>query len=110
MNLLEMTAHGFVERHRAGNPTLVLDADSLWESYADDFATHASVNDRPLSRGQLFRQLKAAGMRRFRSGAKNASGKRPYLYRIAPIQRSRRRGRIVDAVHAPSMLGDDWVA
>lgn len=99
----DLSAAGFVSRLRTENAALVLDVQGVWESYVDDYADHGSANDRPLTRNQLFRQLRAAGMRRFRSGARDGSGKRPYLYRLAsPGRRGRRPGRSVDGVHVAS--------
>lgn len=64
-------------------------ADAVWEDYSFSyFAEYAGPNDEPLSRGQFFRQLKIAGIKRTRSGARNQVGKRPYVYKLV------RRGRL----------------
>lgn len=96
-NGVDLSAAGFVGRLRAESPRIILDAEGVWNFYVDDFSEYGSANDQPLTRCQLFRQLRQAGLRRFRSGAKTASGKRPYLYRLTSPGRPRRRpGRTVD--------------
>jgi hypothetical protein len=91
------SAVGFVSRLRDEDPRGIWAAIGVWEEYVDYFADHAGPSDRPLSRAQLFRQLRSAGMQRFRSGARDAYGKRPYLYKLTSSGRpSKRRGRIDD--------------
>jgi hypothetical protein len=92
------SATGFVSRLKAQDLRGVWTAPEVWEEYAFFFAECAGPNERPLTHSQLFRQLRSAGMRRFRAGAKDPGGKRPYLYRIAsPGRPSKRRGRCGDA-------------
>jgi hypothetical protein len=109
------SAFGFVSRLRAEYPRGIWDAVGLWDEYAVHyFGEHAGPHHRPLSRAQLFRQLRSAGMRRFRAGAKDPTGKRPYLYRISsPGRPCKRRGRIADprplGVDAQRFSSDSWV-
>lgn len=101
----------FASQLKREDPHGVWDAPQLWELYAADFGSCASASQRLLSNAQFFRRLGAVGIRRYRAGAKDHRGKRPYFYRLASTQRPRRRpGRIIDAVHAPSTVVDDWVA
>lgn len=74
-------------------------ADSIWEDYSfGHFAEYAGPHDQPLSRGQFFRQLKIAGVKRTRSGTKDQSGKRPYVYQLVTRWRPRKNvGRSWDA-------------
>lgn len=90
-------AAAFVLQLRSECPDIIMDAPGVWHFYADYYANHVHENDRPLTRSQLFRQLRSAGLHRFRSGARDSeSGKRPYLYRLASPKRPRRRPQNVD--------------
>ena len=90
----DASAPAFVDHCAREMPYQIWDAGGLWFEYADWFANFSSDVTRPLTRSQFFRQLKGTRIRRFRSGAKDERGKRPYLYRLAS---SKRPGRIVDA-------------
>jgi hypothetical protein len=74
-------------------PWVRADTDGVWRRYVDDFAEYAGPKDVPLTRNQLFRQLGAMGIKRFRSGKKDNRGKRPYLYQLVMRGRPRRRPR-----------------
>lgn len=78
------SAFGFVAAAaREGSNKRWLGAEALWEDYSFAYyAEHAGPNDAPLSRGQFFRQLKNAGVKRSRTGAKDQLGKRPYVYEL----------------------------
>lgn len=78
----DSSLEGFIGRLRKLHPGIVLDTAGVWEFYVDDYAEHSKPNDRPLTRHQLFRKLRLAGMHRFRSGAKDPAGVRRYLYRL----------------------------
>ncbi len=82
---------GFVSRWRAQFPWVIADADGVWRLLIDDYSEYATAADDIPTRNQVFRQLGAAGVRKFRSGSKDDRGKRPYLYRLAPRGRPRRR-------------------
>lgn len=91
---------GFVDTARRDNPRKSwLGAEAAWEDYSiGHFAEYAGPEDRPLTRAQFFRQLKLAGVKRKRSGAKDARGKRPYTYQLVPPGRpTKQAGRIRDA-------------
>lgn len=75
---------GFIDTVRRENPRKIwLGSEAVWEDYSfGHFAEFAGADDRPLSRAQFFRQLKLAGVKRKRSGAKDARGRRPYIYQL----------------------------
>lgn len=90
---------GYVDAARRENPKKFwLGSDAIWEDYSiGHFAEYAGVDDCPLSRAQFFRHLKLAGVKRTRSTVKDASGKRPYIYKlIARGRPSKRPGRSRD--------------
>ena len=93
------SAAGFVAAVRLEDPTKRWGgSDHLYEDYAFRFAECAGPEDHPLSRVQFLRQVKMAGVRRTRSGAKDERGKRSYIYQIASRGRPRKHpGRFQDA-------------
>lgn len=84
VDCFDPTAFAFIRAAARENPKKRwFGADALWEDYSfNHFAEYAGPDNQPLSRGQFFRQLKIAGIKRTRSGAKNQSGKRPYVYEL----------------------------
>ncbi|MGE0052929.1 MAG: hypothetical protein AB7S74_01860 [Hyphomicrobium sp.] len=106
ISTFDPSAAAFVAHLRDETPAGIWSADGLWEEYADYIAMKAPrcECDNHLTRAQLFRQMRGTGIQRFRSGAKDARGKRPYLYRLATPKRPRRRPRRIDDVRPWSVV------
>jgi hypothetical protein len=81
-----------------------LSADQVFELYSDYYGDGHGWQE-PLSRGQLFRRIGAAGLRRFRQ----PTGKRLYRYRVTarsePVKGQQSQGPTCDrlrTVHGPA--------
>jgi hypothetical protein len=84
LDRFDPSVFGFVDAVRRENPRKTWHgSETAWEDYSfEHFAEFAGSEDVPLTRAQFFRQLKLAGVKRKRSGAKDARGKRPYVYQL----------------------------
>ncbi|PPC84973.1 MAG: hypothetical protein CTY31_12290 [Hyphomicrobium sp.] len=100
----DVSVAAFIQHLRCVELPMPFRADHVWELYADWFSEVATRRDEPLTRGQLFRQIGPAGLRRRRETTGKTRRYRYQLTNVLATSRSTRRNAGPQRVHGPTQF------